>query len=52
MALAGSLGPREIGRLRELAPDWFAVRGAACAGGRAGTVNVERVRSLTALLRG
>jgi len=51
LALAGSLGPREIGRLRELDPDWFAVRGAACADGRAGTVNAARVRSLVALLR-
>jgi uncharacterized protein (UPF0264 family) len=52
VALAGSLGPREIGRLRGLNPDWFAVRGAACAGGRDGTVEADRVRSLAVLLRG
>jgi hypothetical protein len=52
VALAGSLGPREIGRLRELAPDWFAVRGAACGGGRTGKVEVGRVRSLATLLCG
>src|SRR6185312_17402387 len=32
IALAGSLGPREIQTLLPLRPDWFAVRGAACRG--------------------
>jgi uncharacterized protein (UPF0264 family) len=34
LALAGSLTAKEIEQLRGLAPDWFAVRGAACRGGR------------------
>lgn len=50
-ALAGSLGQREIGRLMPLQPDWLAVRGAACAGGRGGTVSEYKVRELAALIR-
>jgi uncharacterized protein (UPF0264 family) len=50
VALAGSLGPREIVALRELAPDWFAVRGAACIADRASAIDEGKVRSLTALL--
>jgi uncharacterized protein (UPF0264 family) len=46
VALAGSLGPTEIAALKPLAPDWFAVRGAVCRGGRAGRVNADRVRRL------
>jgi uncharacterized protein (UPF0264 family) len=34
VALAGSLGPAQIRVLRALGPDWFAVRGAVCGGGR------------------
>jgi uncharacterized protein (UPF0264 family) len=30
IALAGSVGPAEIARLRALQPEWFAVRGAVC----------------------
>jgi uncharacterized protein (UPF0264 family) len=52
VALAGSLGPSEIERLRGAAPDWFAVRGAACVGGRDGSVEENRVRQLAALVRG
>lgn len=48
LALAGSLGPREIQALRPLHPDWFAVRGAACAGGRTGPIEAQRVRGLVA----
>jgi hypothetical protein len=51
VALAGSLGPAEIERLRGAAPDWFAVRGAACAGGREGRVEEGRVRALAALIK-
>ncbi len=36
IALAGSLGLREIGELLPLRPDWFAVRGAVCQGRRRG----------------
>jgi uncharacterized protein (UPF0264 family) len=52
VALAGSLGPEEIRELMPLRPDWFAVRGAACAGSdRRQAVSARRVRSLVALLR-
>ena len=33
LALAGSLGPATIAELLPVQPDWFAVRGAACAAG-------------------
>jgi uncharacterized protein (UPF0264 family) len=47
MALAGSLGVEEIGSLRALRPDWFAVRGAACSGGqRTGAIDTGHVRRL------
>jgi uncharacterized protein (UPF0264 family) len=51
VALAGSLGPAEIERLHGVAPDWFAVRGAACAGGRDGRVEESRVRELVKVVR-
>ena len=51
VALAGSLGLREIRALRDLEPDWFAVRGAVCHGGRRDqTVSADRVRQLAQLL--
>jgi uncharacterized protein (UPF0264 family) len=51
VALAGSLGAEQIGRLLPCRPDWFAVRGAACAGGeRRQGVQADRVRELVALL--
>jgi uncharacterized protein (UPF0264 family) len=50
VALAGSLGPAEIERLLLAGPDWFAVRGAACLGGRGGQVDAGRVRALVDLL--
>lgn len=47
VALAGGLDEPSILRLAELAPDWFAVRGAACDGAdRRGTVNPRRVARL------
>jgi uncharacterized protein (UPF0264 family) len=47
IALAGSLGPREIMELRVAQPDWFAVRGAVCTEGRReGAVCAEKVREL------
>ncbi len=52
IALAGSLTAPTIAALGFLAPDWFAVRGAACEGGRGGVVSAERVRDLTRLLHG
>lgn len=46
IALAGSLGVAEIMVIRRIRPSWLAVRGAACSGGRNGTVDEERVRNL------
>ena len=45
-ALAGSLDDRAIGVLLPVAPTWFAVRGAACVGGREGSICSERVSAL------
>jgi uncharacterized protein (UPF0264 family) len=51
VALAGSLGPREIALLAHLRPTWFAVRGAACGlGQRESTIEEERVRHLARLV--
>jgi uncharacterized protein (UPF0264 family) len=51
VALAGSLGRREIEMLLPVAPDWFAVRAAACrAKDRNGAIDRERVRDLANLL--
>jgi uncharacterized protein (UPF0264 family) len=47
VALAGSLGPQEMLALRAATPDWFAVRGAVCQGGRReATINPDAVRRL------
>jgi (5-formylfuran-3-yl)methyl phosphate synthase len=46
MALAGSLTEPAIRELAALEPDWLAVRGAACEGGRMGQVSTDRVRRL------
>jgi uncharacterized protein (UPF0264 family) len=50
VALAGSLGRDEIVQLLPAAPDYVAVRGAACVGGRNGTVSRHRVAELVELL--
>jgi uncharacterized protein (UPF0264 family) len=50
VALAGSLGPEQVRALLPACPDWFAVRGAACEGGRTGTVSTARVHALVELL--
>jgi uncharacterized protein (UPF0264 family) len=51
VALAGSLGPGQIRTLLPAAPDWFAVRGAACAGRRReAAIDAGRVRELAGLL--
>jgi uncharacterized protein (UPF0264 family) len=53
VALAGALGPAEIDRLLPLAPDWFAVRGAACRGrSRNDDIALGKVRRLSELLSG
>jgi uncharacterized protein (UPF0264 family) len=50
VALAGSLGITDMTQLLAAQPDWFAVRGAACAQGRDSTVCAERVRELAETL--
>lgn len=51
IALAGSLGRGLIRTLKPTAPDWFAVRGAACDGShRTSVVDANRVRDLVGLL--
>jgi uncharacterized protein (UPF0264 family) len=50
VALAGSLERRHLEELLPARPDWFAVRGAVCGGGRTGRVEERRVRELTTLL--
>jgi uncharacterized protein (UPF0264 family) len=52
VAFAGSLRPDNIRRLLQVAPDWFAVRGAACVGGRDGPVAANQVRQLRTLISG
>jgi uncharacterized protein (UPF0264 family) len=52
LALAGSLGEKEIADLWELQPDWFAVRGAVCASGRESAVDERKVRRLAQLVHG
>lgn len=50
VVLAGSLTVEGIARVLPLAPDFVAVRGAACEGGRTGPVCESRVRGLATLL--
>lgn len=50
-ALAGSLGVAELRRVAVLEPDVVGVRGAACAGGRSGSVEAARVRTLQGVIR-
>jgi uncharacterized protein (UPF0264 family) len=51
VALAGSLGPEQIQALRSARPTWFAIRGAACAGGRRDApIDAGRVRLLADLI--
>lgn len=53
VALAGSLGIPEMTRLAGLAPDWFAIRGAACVRGMRGSSLVrERVEEIAQQLNG
>ncbi len=51
LAIAGSLGMTEIEQLRQVEPDWFAVRGAACQNGKR-TLGIceEQVRRLVQVL--
>ena len=53
IALAGSLSLASIAQVRELEPDWIAVRGAACADNdRDAVIDRERVRQIKTLLQG
>src|SRR5262249_39600002 len=53
LSLAGGLNVETIALLsKQVGPDWFAVRGAACReGDRMGEVDVERVRALSQAAR-
>jgi uncharacterized protein (UPF0264 family) len=44
--LAGSLDRVSISRVLDVGPDYVAVRGAACRGGRQGRLDLQRVRGL------
>jgi uncharacterized protein (UPF0264 family) len=51
VALAGSLGPADVEQVRQLRPDWIAVRAAACARSeRHGSVCRDQVRCLKELV--
>ena len=51
LALAGALGPRQIGHLLKVRPDWFAVRGSVCSkGNRQAGIQRRRVRQLVQFL--
>ena len=51
IALAGSLGRSLIRTLKPTAPDWFAVRGAACQGlQRTAVIDADKVRDLVDLI--
>lgn len=52
LALAGSLQRDDIAKLLPLRPAYVGVRGAACRGGRDGTIDLARVKSLAAIVRG
>ena len=52
LTLAGSLVPDDISRLMDIQPSYVGVRGAACEGGRDGTVDLARVKSLARLVHG
>jgi uncharacterized protein (UPF0264 family) len=51
VALAGALGFDHLEMIRELRPDWLAVRGAVChSGSRIGVIDPERIRWLASAL--
>lgn len=52
LVLAGSLSTSRLELLRPYAPEYVAIRGAACEGGRLGRISAERVRSFAAALKG
>lgn len=50
LALAGSLDLHAIARLRDISPDWFAVRGAVCQKDRNSAIDGEKVSEIVAKL--
>ena len=52
LVLAGSLAPGSMAAALALRPDYVAVRGAACRGGRTGRIDLQRVRALRELVCG
>jgi (5-formylfuran-3-yl)methyl phosphate synthase len=52
LALAGSLDEAGIAKVQKLSPAYIGVRGAACRGGRDGTIDLARVKSLARLVGG
>jgi len=52
VVLAGSLDAASIRRVLALAPAYVGVRGAACQGGREGTLDESLVKSLAGLVHG
>jgi len=52
LALAGSLDHAAIQHVMRLVPAYIGVRGAACSGGRNGTIEMARVKSLATLVHG
>ena len=48
--VAGGLDMGQIAHMLPLSPDYFGVRGAACAGSRTGQLKADRVRCLAAML--
>ncbi len=52
VTLAGSLGVDDVSAARDCGADIMGVRGAACSGGRCGSIAVERVRALVRAVRG
>lgn len=52
LVLAGSLATADLPRALHWKPDWIAVRGAACVGGRRGQISKEKVERLSSHLAG
>ncbi len=52
MALAGSLDVDDVSAARDCGADIMGVRGAACSGGRCGSIAFERVQALVSAVRG
>jgi uncharacterized protein (UPF0264 family) len=50
IVLAGSLSGDDIRRAREFEPDFVAVRGAACRGGRTGAIDATAIHQIRAML--